>query len=509
MLENFNGNFEYQKLTEDEQRERGILGRLVGPIADTKNPTRNGRKYPKGVWEKVFSDPLVLEKIKNRCFFGELDHPSDRDETCSEKVAVCLAEPPKEGKDGLLYGVFDIMNTPNGNILKAFCDYGTTVGISSRGTGDIIYDDDGEEVVDESTYDCQGFDIVLTPAMEQARLQYVNESLSKPNTLRQALKESLNKANAKDKKIMEDTLNNLGINLKEDINIRKGGNINKVDSKKDDTKKDLAVKDNEANQLVSELKESLKSKVLLETKVQKLQEELAVSDTKVKQLNEDLNKYKELVVKLTKYASENKNLNGKVTSLEEQLESQDKTIKLQEKRISSLVEKVRVKDTNNSSLKESYTSTSNELNTLKENFKAKESKYNTQIKQLQEQLKESNSTSELREKELNSKLEKASKLVEKYKGFVNTTVDRYIESKAKMLGVIPNEIKNRLNESYTLDDVDKVCEDLQDFNLRISKLPFNVDRGVKMSITESKRSRYESVSAEEDVSQLAKFIKEN
>ena len=47
MLENFNDTFEYKRLTEEEQSKRGILGRLVGVIADTKNPTRNGRKYNK------------------------------------------------------------------------------------------------------------------------------------------------------------------------------------------------------------------------------------------------------------------------------------------------------------------------------------------------------------------------------------------------------------------------------------------------------------------------------
>lgn len=46
MLESFTSNkFEYRKLTESEQKARGILGRLVGVIADTSAPTRNGRKY--------------------------------------------------------------------------------------------------------------------------------------------------------------------------------------------------------------------------------------------------------------------------------------------------------------------------------------------------------------------------------------------------------------------------------------------------------------------------------
>ena len=55
-----------------------------------------------------------------------------------------------------------------------------------------------------------------------------------------------------------------------------------------------------------------------------------------------------------------------------------------------------------------------------------------------------------------------------------------------MLGVSSNEIKNKLGESYTIDDIDKICEDLKSYALNISKLPFNIDRKVKMKVTESK-----------------------
>ena len=46
MLESFtSGKFTYKKLSIEEQKSRGILGRLTGVIADTKSATRNGRKY--------------------------------------------------------------------------------------------------------------------------------------------------------------------------------------------------------------------------------------------------------------------------------------------------------------------------------------------------------------------------------------------------------------------------------------------------------------------------------
>ena len=220
MLESLNtNNLEYQKLTKDEMSRRGILGRLVGACADIINPTRNGRKYSEKLWENVFEDPIMKERIENGVCYGELGHPADREETDMEKIAVCLAEVPKKGTDGKLRAVFDILNTPNGRILKSLCDYGSTLGISSRGSGDLEVGYDGQESVNPDTYNCEGFDIVLIPAVKDARLEYVTESLDKKRynkTLRQKLQESIDKETEDHQKIMRESLDNLGIDLKYD-----------------------------------------------------------------------------------------------------------------------------------------------------------------------------------------------------------------------------------------------------------------------------------------------------
>ena len=113
-----NNTFEYQRLSKEEMERRGILGRLIGPCADFIAPTRNGRHYSEKLWENVFNDPIMKERIDNGVCYGELGHPLDREETDMEKIALCLAEVPKKGKDGKLRAVFDILNTPNGKMLK-------------------------------------------------------------------------------------------------------------------------------------------------------------------------------------------------------------------------------------------------------------------------------------------------------------------------------------------------------------------------------------------------------
>ena len=217
MLESLNtGVFEYEKLKPEEMQKRGILGRLIGIMADTVNPTRNGRKYSNELWENVFNNPIMKERIENNCCFGELGHPTDREETDMSKIAICMDGVPKKDSDGKLQAVFNILDTPNGRILKTLCDYGCNIGISSRGSGDLITDFDGNESVDPDTYNCEGWDAVLIPAVKEARLKYVTESLEKKRynkTLRDRLIEAIEKETEDNKKAMKDSLDSLGIDL--------------------------------------------------------------------------------------------------------------------------------------------------------------------------------------------------------------------------------------------------------------------------------------------------------
>ena len=210
MLESLNtGVFEYEKLKPEEMKARGILGRLVGVMADTVNPTRNGRSYSAKLWDNVFNNPIMKERIENKCCFGELGHPIDREETDMEKIAICMDALPKKDKDGKLQAVFNILDTPNGRILKTLCDYGCNIGISSRGSGDLVKDFDGNESVDPDTYNCEGWDAVLIPAVKEARLKYVTESLDKTRynkSLRAKLQEAVDKADEDHKKSMTESL---------------------------------------------------------------------------------------------------------------------------------------------------------------------------------------------------------------------------------------------------------------------------------------------------------------
>ena len=627
LQESKTSELEYQKLSKDEMEQRGILGRLVGICADFMSPTRNGRKYPEKLWENVFNDPIMKERIDNGVCYGELGHPADREETDMEKIAVCMSEQPKKGSDGKLRAVFDILNTPNGRILKSLCDYGSTLGISSRGSGDLETDFDGNESVNPDTYNCEGFDVVLIPAVKEARLKYVTESLqlnegaiypkSKINlearefnytmhygddsqdihsavvvipngikfkdgstmdatvycedvngtvinftsveeaqewidnygdscvyyvvngdelhatpqdaydiskattlesidlnkkrynkTLREKLTESINKETVDHQKIVKESLDALGINLKEDIqygdssiNITQGGaQVRTSDGKFvqefpteeearewiDDSKpldecvkKEDIVADSNDGAIVEELQKAMSLNKKLDEKITALQEKLSVSYAKEMKLEETLENYKVRVTKLSRSLAESRGLVEKLNTVNDTNKSINEKCK-------KLTESVKKRDGKIAKINESVTRKDKAIKTLQEKLKEVNSKLEEQ-KQNNESLKEKydilNGDYQQFKESYSRKTEQQNELIEKYRGVAVKSVNRYINAQATKLGVQPSEIKNRLPESYSFSDIDKICEDLQEYKLNMSNLPFSTgNRALKENV---------------------------
>ena len=566
-----------QPLSEEEKASRHILGRLYGPIATTKEKTRNGRGYNKELWEKALSDEIFREKIANKSLFLELGHPLDREETDMEKVCACIPEMPKI-VDGDLYAYVDILDTNNGRLLKTLCDYGFVPGISSRGSGDIMSNDE----VDPETFFLETWDIVQLPAVKKARLS-VCESLGN-KTLTMALRESLEKASAEEQAEMKDTLNKLNISLGEEVDaevpfapdpveddiLLEDAEEEEVETEEVETEeaevekepeaedeeteektdaytvgdiikefkdyddklelefKPIVIEDKEYeitalefddsedgkivvninynlpeveedNKLPEEenpevdievssdeepapeeeveeseeavddgdeevfesLKDMVRQKDELEKEVRDLKNQKTVSDAEVKGLQEELERYKSGFMRVSELASKSTTLSKEVKSLKEQLE-------VKTSKINDLQAKIKT-----------HTS-------LTESVNANEAK----VKTLTERLVAVQTAAEKSEEELRSKLEESRKAVQqnatvakKYKAQYAAVLERYIASKASMLGVRPTDITSRLGESYTLDNIDKVCEDLLD----MGRPAFGLGLGKpKVTINESK-----------------------
>ena len=130
--------------------------------AEAKN--QNGRVYPKEVLMKEIKN-YVEGPIKERRALGELDHP-ESSVINLQNVSHNIVE--IKVKDNDVYGTFEILSTPAGNILKELFRNGITVGVSSRGMGSV------EENLNEGTLEVQDdfellcFDFVSTPSTHGA-----------------------------------------------------------------------------------------------------------------------------------------------------------------------------------------------------------------------------------------------------------------------------------------------------------------------------------------------------
>ena len=582
-----------QPLSEEEKAARHILGRLYGPIATCKENTRNGRRYNRELWERALTDEIFQEKIANKSLFLELGHPADREETDMKLVCACIPEMPKI-VDGDLYAYVDILDTDNGRLLKTLCDYGFVPGISSRGSGDIMDNDE----VDPETFFLETWDIVQLPAVKKARLQVCESLNAEELQLRKALVESFNKADSDGKQSIKTALENLQLNiLDEDVlketKILPGGtpddielipdslideevtaplNEEEGDAEPEETEatevkadvveteaetpteeestEEVAEKDPEAteqtvgafvdtlkgydenlalelgnvtiedkeyipemifddseegkliidinctpveevsdnkeadaeetaedkteenseeavvngdDEVIESLKEAIRQKTALEKEVKELRNQKTVSDAEVKGLQESLTKYKTAFARASELAAKSVKFEKEVASLKEQIEKDEKTIQTLKETASKATK-----------LTESMQNDSAKVKTLTENLAKMQAEAEANEKALNEQVAQ-----------YKQKLAERTALAKQYKAKADAVLERYIASKASMLGVRPTDITSRLNEGYSMDDIDKVCDDLLEINVNMTKLPFGVDRS-RTRVVESK-----------------------
>lgn len=487
----------FKNLTPEYKKQRGVLCRLYGPIASCTLPTRNGRRYSEPLWEKLFQSDLIIERFQNGGIFGQLGHP-EYEEVDMEKVACVMPEPPVKDKSGNLIAYIDIIDSPCGRVAYQLAKYGYKFGISSRGTGDLIPSDDGEnDEVDPETYQLNAFDLVEIPAVSTARLAFV-ESLEKKNkkTLKQVLKEELEKASDEDKKLMEEVLGAIGLTDEaeqvEDAAIEEleaeveneEELVEEVDSmsnpgqqpkdKEDKEEEDNTTESGESRsdidqkevvddksedpekELVAEFKEALRRAKSLEKDNLSLKEELSVCHAKEVELSEQLVKYKQATIRLSDSAKEAK-------VLKEDLNKKDNLLK------SSNTELKRLRLESRTSEKKSRMT------------EAKLAKSTDKLEELRDQVEKLTETIEKTSKQL----EDSKVLLEKYKRSYKNLKEHYLEVKASSCGLQKEEVVSKLNESYKIKDIDLLCEELGDVKRNLEKLPFTINENAIIRIKPS------------------------
>ena len=413
------------------EKRKGVLGTLEGICADCIHATRNGRLYPNSVWEVAFNDPIVQEHFKAGGIFGQLGHPKEGQTENEEfnSIAICMPEPPKKRSDGKLIGKWDILDTPNGRILKCLCDYGYKIGISSRAEGDVDTDWDGNESVQPEGFEFKAFDAVLLPAVKEARLNLITESLnSKRGSLKKALKESIDASNDVDKAVMIHTLEDLGIDYIEPTE--------NEEAQKDDVA--VAVETNDAASsgadLVDDLQSALKEISDLKMQVIDLNEKISVGEAKEMRLLNQINKLQIALKTERDSAKRTDAMKSQIGTMKSQIDDMSleraRSEKLAESyktklvsvrsELNSLTEAAKVSDSKIKSLQ-------SKVKDLQESSQSTKRKDEDLIESLQNEVAELKRDSQVKHSQYTQKLKESKEQSKKYQKLAKNAVDKYIE----------------------------------------------------------------------------------
>lgn len=119
-------------LIEENGQKRPVL-RLAGRFQYADKQNSNGRIYETGILDHAVGE--IQEDIKSRRVLGELDHPQDA-RIHLDRVSHMITKLWMENDEVL--GELEVLDkTPCGSTLKALIEGGVSIGISSRGVGDM------------------------------------------------------------------------------------------------------------------------------------------------------------------------------------------------------------------------------------------------------------------------------------------------------------------------------------------------------------------------------------
>jgi hypothetical protein len=175
----------------------GSLTRIPGRFSVCDCVNGNNRRYRRNVWEKNLTEGSILkESIKRNAAFGLLEHPKDGIVTLLSPIShhVTSANMVEcKGADGNqvyeVVGEITLLDTVEGNKLKALIEGGYNPLVSSRGYGSLQKASDGVDEVCED-YVCESWDVVIKPSFENAELTPNREPLSGTNAHMAAQPES-------------------------------------------------------------------------------------------------------------------------------------------------------------------------------------------------------------------------------------------------------------------------------------------------------------------------------
>jgi len=159
----------YNIITEEKTGKKNYVIEGVFAQADMKN--RNGRIYPKPIMEKAINSYNDKQVSKGRAV-GELNHPEGPTVNL-DKVSHKIEELKFQGND--VMGKATVLNTPMGMIVQGLLDGGVQLGVSTRGMGSLVNQNNVMVVKDD--FILNAIDIVQDPSAPSAFVNGVMEGV--------------------------------------------------------------------------------------------------------------------------------------------------------------------------------------------------------------------------------------------------------------------------------------------------------------------------------------------
>ena len=126
---------------------------------------------PLSILEREFQK-FIKEKVETNRAIGELEHPQSPT-VDTRKASHRIVEMRKEGNDWI--GKALILNTPMGDIARGLVEGGTSIGVSTRGMGD-VHNKRGVNVIAEN-FNLVTVDIVGSPSGPDCYVNGIMESV--------------------------------------------------------------------------------------------------------------------------------------------------------------------------------------------------------------------------------------------------------------------------------------------------------------------------------------------
>ena len=156
------------KVVSESVEGSGKTWKISGPFMGAESKNRNGRIYRLPVLTREVNK-FIEEKINQNRAVGELDHPPTP-QINLDRVSHKITDLRIEGND--VIGTATILNTPTGKIVQALLEGGVSLGVSTRGLGDL--ESDGIHVSDN--YNLLTVDIVGDPSNQKSIVEGIYES---------------------------------------------------------------------------------------------------------------------------------------------------------------------------------------------------------------------------------------------------------------------------------------------------------------------------------------------